>query len=158
MADLKKAIEAVKLQARTFQSVIQLAEALEGITSIEQAKRELDIRIHQLAQDHDKLVQENLTLHMGIEEQHRKAKQIVDDAEHAAKMTRDVAEAYRESLMTEANELLKSARAEAERSEFDSKRMRDEAWAEVEKARKELVGIETRIQKAKDRMATILGA
>lgn len=158
MADLKKAIEAVKLQARTFQSVILLAEALEDITSVEQVKRELDIKIHKLAQDHDKLVQENLTLHLGIEEQHRKAKQIVDDAEHAAKMTRDVADAYRESMMKEADEILSSARIKATQTDIESKQLRDEAWQSVDQARKELVAIETRIQKAKDRMATMLGA
>lgn len=158
MADVRKAIEAVKLQARTFQAVIDLANALESIGSVEQAQREASLALHKLGQEREALQAELATLRVELDTQHATARQIVQDAEHAARQAR-------ESTQRTCEEMLRAAKAEGDEIQTNARAAEDgariltaRAAADVKAARAELAELTEKITRAKEAMAKILGA
>jgi chromosome segregation ATPase len=158
MADLNHAVENVRSLARTFQSVIDLADALEGFASVEQAVREANIQLAGKRKQADAAIDELARATAGIDEAHAHARQIVIDAELGATQACDAANAQVEQLLGEARTEADRLLADAAKVSKDAKAAEEAAHARVVKAQNEIADLETRINAAKARMAKMLNA
>jgi len=99
MSEIKKAVDAVKKHARTMQAYIDLANAIEGIGSIEQAERDANRRKDEAYKIADKAVEaknkailELKDLEERIRERNKICDGLIDEAEKKAQSIIDRAE------------------------------------------------------------------
>ena len=158
MHDTRAAIENVKSLARTFQSVIDLAAALDGVASIEQAARMAEVRVTKARQELAVVNDERVAAQQAVDAAHAKATQVVSDAEHAARQAHDHAQMSTGAALAN-TEMACAKREAAAQAQIDAINAQ---MAEVNNAlaakQSELREIDTRITKAKDRMAKMLQA
>lgn len=132
--DLRQTIEAVRAFQRQFQSVIELADAFDGIADIQRLASEAESRLH-LAKDAETRMAEAMSLHQGKVEA---AKASVASSEAAAKATlseaRDASDGIIASARAEAAKIVEVARAGA--AEEIARRR-----AEVDKASQDMLDI-----------------
>ena len=158
MADIKAAIENVKSLSRTFQSVIDLADALEGMSSIEQAVNDkknkivvLDKEITTKIVDRDKITDE-------LQKQNDLLEQIKSDTTTEADKIINEAKEDAARIKDDAHQLAKTA---LDKSKAQLKQMADTlASTELQKraVEQELSDLNAKIERARAKMAELLGA
>ena len=157
MANITEAIENVRSLSRTFQSVIDLASALEGMNSIEQALNEKKLLSTKLEDDIKKKKDIVYTLDLEISKGDEELETIKQDSETEA-----------QSIITEARQEAKKIKDEASKlahetlakSKTDLKNVTDSIISIENKKQaleNEYNDIEAKLARAKAKMAEMLG-
>jgi hypothetical protein len=156
MADKRTAIEDVRSVARTFQAVIDLANSLDGLTSIETATQHAKVELEKLraAADLARGTRDS-ALHAAqeadknaaslVDQAHAKAQQIVADAEQAAKQSREQSSARAQQIEADGAERLESLRSQGSL-----------IIESIRQKQAELDALEAKIEAARKRIAKML--
>lgn len=156
MADTRQAVEQVKNLARTFQAVIDLADALGNVQSVEQALNRANIELARVHNDLSAAKSDLASAKAGIDAAHKEAKQIVADGEHAARTAVGNAQREIESRIDSMNQSLAQIRASQDAVKSDHKAELARVSEAVDIKRAALLEIETKIAKARAAMAEML--
>jgi chromosome segregation ATPase len=158
MADLNQAIEQVRGVARTFQAVIDLSEAVGQLASLEQAVSENRAALA-------KLQAENAAEQARSADLAVQAQATIDEANAKAEAVMQSAQAHADTLMADAQGrvdiLLAGANAETETAAnavAEAKATLTSIETDIAARSQELADIHAKIERAKAKMAEILGA
>lgn len=157
MANLNEAVENVKSLSRTFQSVIDLANALGDVQSIEQAISESNMRLVKAKKEADWLAATN-------ENAKNDATKLLSDAEFKANeiltSAKQEADALKESSLEyskkhQANGKVMEEKSRIIQAEIDAKLLAMDESIKVKE--QELSDLTAKIDRAKAKMAEMLG-
>lgn len=157
MANITQAIENVRNLSRTFQSVIDLADALEGMASVEQAIREANIALVNATKEKESIDQELIKTQDELAKAQDSLKTIVDDASKRAHQILSAAQANASYLEQAAQDEANEIAANTKKFLSESEQELHDVEAKTAIAAKELADIEAKITRAKAKMAEILG-
>lgn len=157
MADLDKALSNVKSLARTFQSVIDLADAMTQVASVEQAAREAQARLDGHRKEAEAVQgaianarAQTAAMMSSAKAEAEKANQATEKARKDAQLEVETARAYAAQIRRDADEQVKTSLDAAEKKLHAIN-------ATVNARTQELSDLEARISKAKAKMAEMLG-
>ena len=158
MADTRETVERVRNFARSFQAVIDLADALEGMASVQQACNEANIELSRLQKQIGMLVTTRDKEQDALTIVRADAAQIRDDVN--VWRVAEMANAERDAERVRHDAMQAAASIEAEIEHKMSAAMTQLAGIniDIETRGKELNDIEARIARAKAKMAELLGA
>jgi len=157
MANISQAIENVRSLSRTFQSVIDLADALEGMTSVEQAIREANIALVNAQKEKESIDAELVKTKDALSKAKESLKASEEDAITRAHQILSAAQANASHLEQAAQEQAEEIAANTKRFLAQSEQELHDVEAKNAVAAQELADIEAKITRAKAKMAEILG-
>ena len=157
MSDLKQAVDQIKRFAPMMQAVIDIADAVDGLTNIDQAVGEKQILLNGLADDIAKQAK-------ALDVSKAKAAQIIADAADKAAATGAAATEAAQKCVDAAAAELADAKSEAAAIKQGAQDMLSAAKAKVsdmaaavDAKAQELADIEAKIERARSKTVEILG-
>lgn len=159
MADLGKAAESVLEFAERFRAIIDLAEALKGNASIEQAIAERKAALAAATAEHEQMLADldrtRASIAAAVAEGNDALKAHGVEMRRLEAATRDEAKATVENARESAAEIVAEAQQNADRRLAAAKKEVSAAAEELARARSELAGVESEISSARAELEEI---